>query len=858
MSYGVAPLPRVMRATWEHVRYHWRRMGVLQLCGVVWSAARLGLRVPRDVQMAACLVAVTSVQQQQEQQQQAEEGMGSQAHGELGSGTGPIASGSNSSGRPSSAVADKASACSPADIVRLLWAVAYDNRCQPPANHLTVMCDALAESWRALRPSERAAALWALARMDSGQVVVSSRLSHVVLSLRADNNSLQLSASAAASLHTARQQDAVQQHAASELQGQPGRVASPAGDPRVGGEPPGDLVRECWAVAKLRLPVPPRLAARLLAELRAAAAARFPYGTGDGSSSNSGSTPTARTSSATPEPPSPAHQPHPAQPPALDLKESVQALYAATRLYGELRKQVRQERRARQAAGSSPPQQPDTRPQAPQAAPTARPSGASGASSNAAGAEHSSAEAVLQVLYDKYNGSAGLLEPLFAAVLATDPRGGAVQGGQGARLQGPASDAAAASIARSQHPLDIRTLADGLGALSRFRNDLAAHRQHCRQVQPRLQGQPQRGALSRQEPAARSKGTSDSAAAQSDGSVEHASAHPDLGPDPWVVSALARAEELLQFSAARGLGDRPAPAWAVIEVLQAASYMGAPLSGGLLADAATMLQMHLPYMGPQQLAGLVCLAGLHDVALPVELVAAAVRRLAGGGKGDEAAWGQGSGQEEQRLQYEVGDLRGCAVELEADELARVVFAAVNVLGGSSSGIGSRAQGATTGAGEALGGQHGSGDAGAASMAPEELALCVSRLVCGTHSRTTTAIGKPTALNSTSTTSTIAGRRSRGSAPLQVRLDPRLAAMTFDQLSMVTHGTVAAGAVPERRWLAAVVGLAGARGRLSDASGHGLVRMAEALEAAGHWPGMEWMDAVMDQVRRKHDGCVGVL
>ncbi|GFR47392.1 hypothetical protein Agub_g9108, partial [Astrephomene gubernaculifera] len=334
--------------------------------------------------------------------------------------------------------------------------------------------------------------------------------------------------------------------------------------------------------------------------------------------------------------------------------------------------------------------------------------------------------------------------------------------------------------------LDIRCLADGLGTLSRFRVLLAAHHpQHCQHNH--------RGPSDGNEVAPRVR--------NSQGKLLAGVACKTLAADPWVSAALQRVTDLLESSARRGPGDRPAPAWCVLEVLQAANYLGIPLTARLGAAAAVLLTVQLPYMAPGQLVDVVGCCAATPSALPADLAWAAMRRLAAleaeasdrklsagvapasASAPELEAAGAGAGLGKVDAEAADGPWR----ELQPDELSRLVSAAPKALLAAVANEGTRSQA------EAL----------PQLQRQQQLAALLTELAC-----------RPD--------------------------DPRVAAMTPDRLSLLLEGLAEAGVVPERGWLAWVCQLMSRRMR--RASDLGMLRACRALLQLEHWPGRMWVES----------------
>ncbi|GLI61866.1 hypothetical protein VaNZ11_004374 [Volvox africanus] len=382
---------------------------------------------------------------------------------------------------------------------------------------------------------------------------------------------------------------------------------------------------------------------------------------------------------------------------------------------------------------------------------------------------------------------ASLLRPLLCATLATDPA-----------------------------LLDARSLADALGTLSRFRRVLAHHRpsDHPFRRQASLDGSSVT-LMSDQNSDVNQRARSSAAS--------RASVSSDAGcwgNDPWVVAALERARELLEQSAARGLGDRPVPAWCALEVLQAASFLGAPVGPQLAAAASRLLMMHLPGMAPAQLADVLGCCAAHP-ALPAELAWEAFQQLVrvethlAAARGDDLEPG-----------FETAANASTWPPLQPDELARAVMGAPQAMASLISGH----------SGQALQ-VHGIPE----SMAHHKCDLQVSNasLVPGQPEYwEEREVWLPPPLQQ---------RRLLAAAVAKLACrpgDPRVASMTPDQLSMLVQGVVAAGAAPGVAWLGWVCGLM--QPRLKEASQHGLLRMCKALEVAEMWPGQAWAQACLEQ------------
>ncbi|GIL64563.1 hypothetical protein Vafri_18460, partial [Volvox africanus] len=384
---------------------------------------------------------------------------------------------------------------------------------------------------------------------------------------------------------------------------------------------------------------------------------------------------------------------------------------------------------------------------------------------------------------------ASLLRPLLRATLATDPA-----------------------------LLDARSLADALGTLSRFRRVLAHHRpsDHPFRRQSSLEGSSATS-ISNQNPDGnqrKRRPAPSGAAVSGDAGC--------WGNDPWVVAALERARELFEQSAARGLGDRPVPAWCALEVLQGASFLRAPLSPKLAAATSRLLMMHLPGMAPAQLADVLGCCAAHP-SLPVELAWEAFQQLV-------------------RVETQLAAARGvlepsCEAAanastwppLQPDELARAVMGAPQAMASLVSGHTGQALHAH-GIPESMG--HDNCDVRVSNAPNASLALSQPEYWAERE------VWLPPPLQQ---------RRLLAAAVAELACrpdDPRVASMTPDQLSMLVQGVVAAGAAPGVAWLGWVCGLM--QPRLKEASQHGLLRMCKALEVAEMWPGQAWAQACLEQ------------
>ncbi|EFJ50114.1 hypothetical protein VOLCADRAFT_89175 [Volvox carteri f. nagariensis] len=387
-----------------------------------------------------------------------------------------------------------------------------------------------------------------------------------------------------------------------------------------------------------------------------------------------------------------------------------------------------------------------------------------------------------------------------------------------------------AALSTDPSVLDARSLADALGTLSRFRRALARHR-----PRPRLQTLYQ---SPQQDPTSKSNQGLD----------------PDLGPDwnprpedagtaavsgsagawsndPWVISALACAGELFVRSALRGLGDRPVPAWCVLEILQAAGFLGAPVGPQLAAAAARLLSLHLPSMPPARLADVLTCCAAQPSPLPADLAWEALQQLVRVETRLATAAADGSGE------IESGNGRGGGAAapwppLQPDELARAVLAAAQAV---DSLVAWRRVGHPRPEGGLVGRRVTHDDSRGCSPGAESApGLAAS----WTEVR---EVWLPPPLQ-------LSRLLAAAVAELACRpADPRVAAMSPDQLSMLVQGVVAAGAAPGAAWLEWVCELM--RVRLEEASQHGLLRMCGALEVAEMWPGQAWAQACLEQASK---------
>ena len=701
---GVAPPPPAMRHAWAQLRRAAaaQLLSTSQLCGVVWCAVRLGIRVPRDVLAAACEAAAAA-----------------HTPGESGTAAGaslavPAAQQRYQHQHQHQQQVDRQRRALASDAVRLLWAVQYDDRYTPPLPVATALCGLLAGAWHrrpnsgpgagagagagvgaggvdtvsgggggGLLPSERSAALWALARLPrpgAERAVAESGLGRAVVAQLMQSAGLHGGRSGGRSRSGSPGRGRSRVAAASmSSSGGSGAAAAPTREARclwrralavpaaveltAAGEleqhrqeqqrqeqqlSRGDLVRQCWALAKLRQPLPLPLLKYLLGRLAAAAAAPQPLDPDDCASavaqpvSQPGAQPTGSSGQ--------AH--------LLTPKEAVQALFAAANLRDDNSSSSSSNSRGSNSRGSK---------------------GSSIAGGNKAGAGPSAAHV-------------GAMVALLRPVLLAAP---------------PAA-------------LDARCLADGLGVLSRHRHLLQPARAALRREQQPLAQQAHAHAHAQWE----RERQPDEGDSQGEGQQQ---AHPRTPPaaaaaaaaapggggwrsDPWVVAALERAAELFVASVARGLGDRPVPAGCVLEVLCAAGYLRAPVSARLAAAAAALLQLHMPEMAPAELAEVVVLcaagasagagagaaarvAGASDgssVALPTELSWEALRRLVvveaearlrGGSSAAAAAEAAAAGPEQDTAEAVATSAGGSSSSglLEPDELARVVMAATQAV-----------------------------------------------------------------------------------------------------------------------------------------------------------------------------------
>ncbi|GIM11697.1 hypothetical protein Vretimale_15125, partial [Volvox reticuliferus] len=375
-----------------------------------------------------------------------------------------------------------------------------------------------------------------------------------------------------------------------------------------------------------------------------------------------------------------------------------------------------------------------------------------------------------------------------------------------------------ATLAIDPALLDARSLADALGTLSRFRRALAHHRptRHPRQRQTSLAG----SSVSAQDPDVNQqtrRPAASGAAVSCDAGC--------WGSDPWVIAALERASELFEQSAARGLGDRPVPAWCALEVLQGAFFLGAPVSPQLATAASRLLMLHLSGMPPAQLADVLGCCAAHP-SLPADLAWEAFQqlvrvetRLAAAARGDDLEPG-----------CKAGVNASIWPALQPDELARAVMGAPQAVAALVSGH----------SGQGLHGHEISGD----SIGRRSCDFQVSKPPYADP-----AFGQPESCAEREVWLPPPLQRRRLLAAAVAELacrpaDPRVASMSPDQLSMLVQGVVAAGAAPGVAWLGWVCGLM--HPRLKEASQYGLLRMCRALEVAEMWPGQAWAQACLEQ------------
>ncbi|KAG2497129.1 hypothetical protein HYH03_004720 [Edaphochlamys debaryana] len=636
------------------------------------------------------------------------------------------------------------------DAVRLLWAVQYDDRYTPRLPTAAALCRLLAAGWPALPLGDRSAALWSLARLPAPgaeRAVRESGLGRV----------------AVAALGPAPRNP-------SPLRS-PGRgrgltvVASGSASMSTSTSNAG--------ARRSRSPSPLGSQSRRLSPVRAGAAS------GDEAAAGA-----------------PLHAAEPAAAAAANANASLAEVNDLARLAWALAK-LRQQVPADKAEAIC-------EALAAAAAVDSTPAGAATDASSTLEAPPPAPPPPGPLL-----GAKEAVQSLYAAArLQPSAADGSAGGGGRGRGGGGGSSKAAASLGAllravllaDPASLDARTLADGLGTLSRHRHALEPHRAALRQHQLKASDAP---------PPEAGSGRN---------GVGGGGAGGGWAKDPWVTAALDRAAELCERTALRGLGDRPVPAGCVLEVLRAADFLGAPLPPRLCAAAAAVLELHLPEMPAAQLAELVVLCsgggGGNEPPLPAALAWQALRLLAAA---DSAALAEAAAE---AAEAEAGaDAEQVPPgALQPDELARVILAAPRVLAAVLDVEAAEPPPppppssppppqTTTTPPPAL--PHRSVEL-RALLARRQLAAIVSGLAC-----------RPG--------------------------DARVAAMSPDQLSMLLAGLGAAGAAPGGRWLRWAAGLAAAR--LGEASGHGIVRLAQALEAAEFWPGQKWASDCLQQASR---------